>query len=93
MEDYVKCESCDEIVNCNKDNIHIVYLGDDEMTLCTCCFEDLEDELKENGWKCDDWDEEEYGCSNCGHIFEDLDDYAGNCDEISCIYCRNTKLT
>jgi hypothetical protein len=53
------CENCDYLINCNKENIHIIYKGLKEMTICTSCFEDLEDYLKANGWKCDDWDDEE----------------------------------
>ena len=51
------------------------------------------DEPKEYCFDCwnvisaDEDKEEEYLCSNCGHIFKDEDDWAGNCDEKECSYC------
>ena len=35
---------------------------------------------------------EEYLCSNCGHIFIDEDDWAGDCDELSCRYCWDSEI-
>lgn len=33
-------------------------------------------------------DEEEFSCGNCGHIFENEEDWSGRCDEHSCHYCE-----
>ena len=32
--------------------------------------------------------EEEFSCGNCGHIFENEEDWSGRCDEHSCHYCE-----
>jgi hypothetical protein len=34
----------------------------------------------------------EYMCSNCGHLFIDEDDWAGDCDELSCRYCWDSEI-
>ena len=63
---YVTCEQCDRQIDCYNDNINIVYKGGDsvnnpheELVLCTMCFHDMKDELKQQDYKCDDWDVEE----------------------------------
>ena len=57
---FVMCEECSEQVDCFKNAIHIVYKGTpdkitEDLTLCTMCFQSREEELRENGYKCDDW--------------------------------------
>ena len=52
------------LVDCYKHSIHIVYKGDfgkptEELVLCTMCFQDMEDELIQQNYKCDDWDIDE----------------------------------
>ena len=61
---FVKCDECLVSVDCHKNSIHIVYKGEpsnltDEKTLCNMCFNEQEDDLIEDGFKCDDWDIEE----------------------------------
>ena len=70
---FVICEECNIYIDCNKDNIHIVYKDADdekpleELVLCTMCFQDMEDELIQQNYKCDEWEEEEegIGCNEC----------------------------
>ena len=61
---YVKCDECKNNVDCDKHSIHIVYKGDptkpeEDITLCTWCFQDMEEYFKDNGYSCDDWDLED----------------------------------
>ena len=61
---FVLCEECDLQIDCNKDNIHIIYKGEqynssEEIVLCTTCFQDNEDDLRQQDYKCDEWEEEE----------------------------------
>ena len=63
---YITCKECDTPIDCYNDNINIVYKGGDfvnnpreELVLCTMCFQDMKDELIQQDYKCDDWDEEE----------------------------------
>jgi len=60
---FVLCEDCDLLIDCYKDNINIIYIGDqynrDETILCTACIQDKGDDLRQQGYKCDEWDEEE----------------------------------
>lgn len=62
-EDIVKCENCDCLINCNKHNIYILYKDAnnnfEELTYCQECYEDLKDEMKEDGWNCDDFSDNE----------------------------------
>ena len=61
---FVECDECNIKVDCHKSSIHIVYKGEaskpsEEMTLCTMCFQEMEDQLIEDDYLCDDWDIEE----------------------------------
>ena len=57
-DDIVICDGCDGTINCEFDVFHVVFKGDDkEIHLCQFCFDEIEDELKEDGWECDDWEE------------------------------------
>ena len=64
QERYVTCNNCDERIDCWSCNIYCLYKGDqkspsDEITICQFCNDDLKEEFEEEGYKCDDWDEEE----------------------------------
>jgi len=61
---FVLCEECDLHIDCNKDNIHIIYKGEqynpsEEIVLCTACFQDNEEDLRQQDYKCDEWEEED----------------------------------
>lgn len=61
---FVLCEECDFHIDCNKDNIHIIYKGEqynssEEIVLCTACFQDNEEDLRQQDYKCDEWEEED----------------------------------
>ena len=65
----VKCDECKNNVECDKQSIHIVYKGDstnpeEEITLCTWCFQDMEEYFKDNDYNCDDWDLENESDNN-----------------------------
>lgn len=45
------------------------------------------DMIGENGYCLDCDGEEKYLCNNCGHHFEDEDDWEKNCDEFGCQEC------
>ena len=61
---FVECDECNIHVDCYKHSIHVAYKGQfgnptEELTMCTMCFQDMEEELIKNGYLCDDWEEEE----------------------------------
>ena len=61
---FVICEKCDLQIDCNKDNIHILYKGEEynsstELVSCTTCIQDNEYDLKQQNYKCDEWKENE----------------------------------
>ena len=72
---FVECDECNIQVDCYKHSIHIAYKGlvgnpTEELTMCTMCFQDMEEELIEKDYLCDDWEEEEderegIGCNAC----------------------------
>jgi uncharacterized CHY-type Zn-finger protein len=58
------CEECNKHVDCYKDNIHILYKGEsnnisEELVLCTMCFQDMEDDLIQKDYKCDEWEDDD----------------------------------
>jgi hypothetical protein len=61
---FVECDECNIQVDCYKHSIHVAYKGQvgnptEELTMCTMCFQDMEEELIEKDYLCDDWEEEE----------------------------------
>ena len=61
---FVECDECNNQVDCYKHSIHIAYKGEagnptEELTMCTMCFQDMEEELIENNYLCDDWEDED----------------------------------
>ena len=58
-EGNIACESCDEVININKDEIYILNRNGEKetLTICECCFADDEliEDYKEAGWTCDDF--------------------------------------
>ena len=61
---FVLCENCNINIDCYKDNIHILYKGEpnnisEELVLCTMCFQDMEDYLIQQEYKCDEWEEDD----------------------------------
>ena len=63
-ERYVTCNNCDERIDCWNCNIYCLYKGEqkspsEEITICQFCNDDLKEEFEEEGYKCDDWDEDE----------------------------------
>lgn len=65
-----KCSNCD----CELDeDTHIFCFekkGENDMTMCSECGNDLADELREEGWKRDDDDDDMSECEECGERFE-----------------------
>ena len=61
---YTTCGNCDEKVDCDKQHIFCLYSGNEsnptsEITICEPCNADLKEEFQQDGFKCDDWEEEE----------------------------------
>ena len=61
-DNLVVCEECNKHVDCYKYNIHILYKGEsnnisEELVLCTMCFQEMEDDLIQKDYKCDEWDD------------------------------------
>jgi hypothetical protein len=61
---YVDCDNCETQVDCWNTNINCLYKGDkdkptEEIIVCQTCCDDLIEEFKEEGYNCDDWQEEE----------------------------------
>jgi len=57
----LQCENCDDAINPNKEGYHILYKKNnpqEEQVLCGQCYDDLFDEFKNEGWCCDDEDDE-----------------------------------
>jgi len=57
----LQCENCDDAINPNKEGYHILYKKNnpqEEQVLCGQCYDDLFDEFKNEGWCCDDEDNE-----------------------------------
>tara|TARA_R100001591_G_C4230271_1_gene151672 strand:+ start:107 stop:526 length:420 start_codon:yes stop_codon:yes gene_type:complete len=61
LESNVECGNCGENINCLKDNIFCLNkgFGIDELTICRYCNDDLKDEFKEEGYRCDDWSDDD----------------------------------
>jgi hypothetical protein len=53
---YESCEQCCVDVDCWSANIYILTKDTLDRCLCEDCFHECEDEMKEQGWECDDWD-------------------------------------
>ena len=61
---YVVCDNCDDTIDCWNSNIYCLYKGEDkspteEITVCQTCNDELIEEFKEEGYNCDDWEDEE----------------------------------
>ena len=61
---YVVCDNCDEKIDCWNNNIFCLYKGKyksptEEITVCQICNDELIEEFKGEGYKCDDWEDEE----------------------------------
>jgi len=54
-----KCDNCEENINPEKNNIYILTNKPEEITICSSCFDDLGEEYKENGWECDDFEDDD----------------------------------
>jgi len=48
------CTQCERLVNCEREQIMLWNKGEDEEAICLQCHEDLEEEMRENGWLCDE---------------------------------------
>ena len=61
--DIVQCELCDHNVNCNNDNIFILYRETDtnkeELVLCAECFDTNKETFKNENWSSDDFSDDE----------------------------------
>jgi len=59
------CEGCDRYINCHRENLHILTKQDkyqkypDDLTYCCDCCQDRDEEMLNEGWKCDECDEDD----------------------------------
>jgi hypothetical protein len=64
------CDNCECDISGEGCHIYILNRGDEEQTWCAECWTDLEDEMREEGWACDEDDYEArkvagYSCDCC----------------------------
>ena len=59
------CEGCNRDINCHRENLHILTKQDnyqkypDDLTYCCDCCQDRDEEMLNEGWKCDECDEDD----------------------------------
>ena len=95
---YVVCDNCNKNIDCWNTNIYCLYKGDqncptEEITICATCNEDLSKEFKEDGYNCDDWDENEeddcifnyYICKHCFNTTINDDPNCSKCNKEMCM--------
>jgi hypothetical protein len=58
-EDFFKCEDCDEWVNLEFDNVFCLSKKNIERNICHECFETFKKKYIEDGWECDNFEDED----------------------------------
>ena len=86
---YITCGNCDEKVDCDKQHIFCLYSGNEsnptsEITICETCNADLKEEFQQDGFKCDDWEEETKEDAE-----EELDEDEFKCDDCDTVQGKN----